>query len=207
MSSGRTYYDEFWRGREGEAVERDPLTPLRIAMFAERFERGQRVLDAGCGSGGTTAALAASGYRVIGAELSAMAAAAAHGRAAAPVVQAKLEGALPFPAASFDAVFCTDVLEHVMDVQSAVREFERVLAPGGRVFASVPYHGLGKNVAIALFSFDRHFDPCGPHIRFFSPRTLAAVFEKAGLRVIETTHIGRAWPFHKNTVIVARKPA
>jgi SAM-dependent methyltransferase len=48
--------------------------------------------------------------------------------------------ALGFGAARFDAVLSLDVLEHVPDYRAALREFARVLAPGGRCLLSVPFH-------------------------------------------------------------------
>lgn len=40
---------------------------------------------------------------------------------------------------SFDAVFCSGVLEHVDDCHAAVRECYRVLKPGGRFIVGVPF--------------------------------------------------------------------
>jgi SAM-dependent methyltransferase len=48
--------------------------------------------------------------------------------------------ALPVEDGSFDVVLCTQVLEHVDDPAAAVRELQRVVAPGGRVLAST--HGV-----------------------------------------------------------------
>jgi len=48
--------------------------------------------------------------------------------------------ALPFAAASFDAALSLDVLEHVPDYHAALREFARVLAPGGQCVLSVPFY-------------------------------------------------------------------
>jgi len=45
---------------------------------------------------------------------------------------------LTFPDESFEAVLSFDVLEHVPDYKSALREFHRVLAPGGQALISVP---------------------------------------------------------------------
>ncbi len=46
---------------------------------------------------------------------------------------------LPFHSASFDAVVCQSVLEHVVDPNRCVEEIHRVLKPGGIVYAEVPF--------------------------------------------------------------------
>jgi len=46
--------------------------------------------------------------------------------------------ALPFRDRAFDSTFCVAVLQHVGDVDAAVREFARVTVPGGRVLAVEP---------------------------------------------------------------------
>ena len=54
------------------------------------------------------------------------------------VLQADVDEPLPFDDASFEGVILKDVLEHVRDPVSVVREVLRLLQPGGRVFASSP---------------------------------------------------------------------
>lgn len=49
---------------------------------------------------------------------------------------------IPVPADSFDAVLCSEVLEHVPDPLAAVREFARVLKPGGTLILTVPFCSL-----------------------------------------------------------------
>jgi len=46
---------------------------------------------------------------------------------------------LTFPDGSFEAVLSFDVLEHVPDFKKALREFYRVLVPGGQALISVPF--------------------------------------------------------------------
>ncbi len=47
--------------------------------------------------------------------------------------------ALGRPDASLDAIGCFDVLEHVPDYRAALREFARVLVPGGRLLLTLPF--------------------------------------------------------------------
>lgn len=45
---------------------------------------------------------------------------------------------LPFAAAEFDFVFCTEVLEHIENDEQALREIARVLRPAGLLLLSTP---------------------------------------------------------------------
>lgn len=47
-------------------------------------------------------------------------------------------GAIDFPDNSFDVIFSSNVLEHIVDVDAALQEMRRVLRPGGVMFHSVP---------------------------------------------------------------------
>ena len=49
-------------------------------------------------------------------------------------------GALPCADASFDLICALDILEHVVDDGMALRELQRVAAPGARLLLSVPLH-------------------------------------------------------------------
>jgi SAM-dependent methyltransferase len=58
--------------------------------------------------------------------------------------------ALPFADAAFDAAVSLDVLEHVPDFDAALREFARVLRPGGQLVLTVPFYAdreLGQRIA------------------------------------------------------------
>ena len=100
----------------------------------------------------------------------------------------------PFAEGSFDVVWCSEVLEHLFSPQFALREMHRVMAPGGRLLVTVPYHGLFKNVLIALFKWDEHFAPGNPHLRFFTKNTLGRIADEAGFRGIRLAQCGMSRP-------------
>jgi ubiquinone/menaquinone biosynthesis C-methylase UbiE len=50
--------------------------------------------------------------------------------------------AIPVPDNSFDAVMCTEVLEHVPDAVAALKEMNRVLKPGGSLLITAPFTSL-----------------------------------------------------------------
>jgi SAM-dependent methyltransferase len=60
-----------------------------------------------------------------------------HGRQ--PDIVGDLSKPVQAPDASFDAVLCTEVLEHIFDLPSAVAEVHRVLKPGGRLAGTTPF--------------------------------------------------------------------
>ena len=103
---------------------------------------GDRILDAGCGTGSDAVALARAvmpGGEVIGIDSSQLAVATARERAAGRV-GVRFERAdvvaLPFPEAFFSAVRADRVLLHLAQPVHAVRELVRVTRSGGRVVLS-----------------------------------------------------------------------
>lgn len=49
-----------------------------------------------------------------------------------------LSQALPYPSGSFDFITCIEGLEHLENPFHAIREFHRILKPGGKLFLSLP---------------------------------------------------------------------
>jgi SAM-dependent methyltransferase len=90
------------------------------------------------------------------------------------------------PDASFDAIICSHVLEHVTDDRAAMRELRRVLAPGGLAVLQVPIAtrltttredpGLPREERA-----DRFGDPT--HLRLYAEPDYVRRLEKAGFSV------------------------
>jgi SAM-dependent methyltransferase len=121
-----------WWYRGMRAINRALLR--RYLSPSRRYD----ILDAGCGTGGSTQDLRAFGS-VTGLDFSDDALGFAAGRGIERLVRASVE-LLPFADASFDVVTSFDVLYHraVRDEVGALREFRRVLRPGGLTLVRFP---------------------------------------------------------------------
>jgi SAM-dependent methyltransferase len=166
--------------------------------FLEEYapkQRPLRVLDAGCGTG---ALLHDLGRRedtdATGLDASAEALELCSRRGLRRVVRADL-AALPFGAASFDAVTALDVLEHLPDDARAAREIARVLRPGGVLVASVPAYPL---------LWGPH-DVALQHHRRYTARALRELLRGAGLFIeYQTFLLGALLPAAATTRLVDR---
>jgi SAM-dependent methyltransferase len=102
---------------------------------------GKHVLDAGCGPGLYSRELVERGAELVALDGSPAMVELARARlgSRARVIHADLAGPLPFAAAEFDLVVCALVIHHVDDREACLREFFRVLRPGGRVVLSTQH--------------------------------------------------------------------
>ncbi|MBD0329902.1 MAG: class I SAM-dependent methyltransferase [Thermoleophilia bacterium] len=132
----RRYRDSAYTRFGPELVDR---FLVELGLPAEFFA-GKRALDAGCGSGRWTYALAELGAKVTGVDLTAGGPEAAHAelgeRANVSFAQADLF-ALPFRAGAFDFVLSWGVLHHTPDTRAAFDRLVPLVRPGGTLFVMV----------------------------------------------------------------------
>ena len=122
------YRDYFAYGRH--------LLDLSLDRYLPANGEGRRLLDVGCGTGHQLAALRARGYEVAGVDASeAMLRHARENNPQAEIVRAEVDR-LPFDDVTFDYVISIEVLRHLRDPVPAIREFARVLKPGGTALAT-----------------------------------------------------------------------
>lgn len=111
------------------AAESETITLLR-----DHTRPGGTILDAGVGMGRILAKFPELDCHGVDIATGYLPYAAAAGIDA---IQADIEN-LPYPDERFDYVLCTDVLEHVLDLNACLRELERVLKKDGLLFLRVP---------------------------------------------------------------------
>jgi len=156
-------------------------------MMIEAVPPGARVLDVGCAGGYLAAPLSAAGHLVIGMEPDTVAAETARTHCAEVVVgdfeRAEDRAALAGP---FDAVLFGDVLEHLRDPWSALTAARELLAPDGRVIASIPniaHWSSRRELARGRFDYAEHGLYDVTHLRFFTRSTALALAEGSGFEV------------------------
>jgi len=166
---------ELWRRWRREKEDPEPFYSMLAAETVQRLERryrpvaGQRVLDLGCGPGFYTSAFRRHGATVTPLDGSFDELDLA-GRPPDGAVLADA-GRAPFPDGRFDAVFCSNLLEHARDTAAIIDEIARVLRPGGWGYVSwtnwyspwgghdmTPYQFLGPERGPRLYEA-RHGPP------------------------------------------------
>lgn len=209
MGQAEYLYGRYWERGVSAPPEHDPTTPRRIVLLKRALKGlapGAKVLDAGCGGGIFLREMISWGFDVTGTDISQGALTLAASRApGARLVQAELGMRLPFNDSEFQAIFSTETIAHVLDTETLFAEFRRILTDGGLLILTTPYHGLVKNLLIALFAFDKHYSPLGTHLRYYTRRSLEAVLTAYGFRVERVTGVGRIWPLWKSIWVEARK--
>ncbi len=132
-----------WEQRYAKPAFRARLLAFQQSL-ADHNLRGEKWLDAGCGSGTLARHLADSGAHVLGVDAAEEMIALARKVASQKDYGSQLDfehietiSSLPLPAQSFDGILCSSVLEYVSDPAACLKEFARVLRPNGLLLISV----------------------------------------------------------------------
>jgi SAM-dependent methyltransferase len=173
-------------------VVEDPSDSERPELSRRIPTGARRLLDAGCGSGATSAALKRreGQMNVTGLEIDPRAAARAAGRLDRVMVgdAAPLLAALAAAGERFDAFLMGDVLEHTADPVALLAAARAASETDGTLVASVPNVSHLSIVRDLLLG---RFDPApagledAGHLRWFTAGFLAQCLEEAGWRVEE----------------------
>lgn len=161
------------------------LRSAEIDTIVRHFRTGARILEIGAGTGQQAAEIARRGFAIEAIEISAS---NYSGSRIYPI--ADYDGQhIPFPDASFDIVFSSNVLEHVPNLSQLNREIRRVLKPDGYCIHVMPTHSWRFWTTISSFPAVAQYlqSPRGPAL----PSANVQAQVQAGIWQRLRRHFGR----------------
>lgn len=196
-------YPEFVQRPRGEpALEALSQPPKRrrkkfdqwlkqMAGLASSGPGAGRLLDVGCGQGEFLAYAAAAGWQVEGVDVDPLRIALAREQRGLQVFEGELHEAA-YPSESFDVVFMSEVIEHIVDPVPLMQEIHRILRPGGIAFLRT---GNGRSWAARLrgAAWDYYRFCFHGHIRYYSPGSARALAHASGFESVEVQTHGFAF--------------
>jgi 2-polyprenyl-6-hydroxyphenyl methylase/3-demethylubiquinone-9 3-methyltransferase len=193
--------DTWWTGDNIFHLLKTSINPCRFPYFLRTYKQvirkgpgNAKALEVGCGGGILAEEIASAGFALTGidpAEKS-LHTAKEHARLHNLDIDYRLGTGenIPFPDASFDVVFCCDVLEHVRDLPKCISEISRVLKPGGIFFFDTfNRNPLSKLIVIKLWQEWKSTAMMPPNLHVYEmlikPRELKKLMQAAGFRQME----------------------
>jgi SAM-dependent methyltransferase len=199
---------DFYENPAVPVASGDERSRRQALMLARALPPGSSlVVDVGCGDGSAAAVAGPllTGHRIVGVDWSQD----ALRRAAAKmhhVVRGELtSGGLPLADTTADAVLFSEVIEHLVDPDSAMDELRRILRPGGHLMLSTPNLAAWHNRALLAAGVQPVFSEVSlraihgrpgshvvGHLRLFTARALRSFLTAAGFEVVTVAGA----PFH-----------
>jgi 2-polyprenyl-3-methyl-5-hydroxy-6-metoxy-1,4-benzoquinol methylase len=172
---GRSFHDDAIRERLHRVIE---------YVRDRRASSGERALDVGCGAGQLLDAMLEHGYGAHGTDIAFGMAVTSRESRPSPLTQSSAD-ALPYRTGAFGLVTALGLIEYVPHPEDALREMQRVLAPGTHLVVTAPNPvRLGYLIDPVGVVMTLLKPPKGGYKRrYWNPRALRRAVEDADFRV------------------------
>ena len=185
-------YEQYWHERikELSGGDKKEETPHEIFdTVSSVLETGNKILDVGCGDGFFSRYIKDKFNEIYGAEIAEEAALIAQKQNVFTSLM-DLNSSLSYKDNTFDAVICSDVVEHLFDPGFLLTEIYRVLRPNGQLVLTTPNIRNFRNLYTLIFkgifpqTSPDTFVWGGGHLHFFTREDIKNLLKKAGFKRI-----------------------
>lgn len=160
--------------------------PRSFLYLVDKYSLGEkRVVDVGCGYGHY---LVHFGHGSVGLDANQKSETFARS-IGLEIVDCNVEEAVPLEPESFDAIWCANLIEHMVAPHLLLSRLHRVLRPNGLLIAKVPVIPPGPVRFAARILHAPLGHEASEHINAFTPDTFAFTVQRAGFQVLESISI------------------
>lgn len=163
---------------------------LRLEMLPYIPKTAKNILELGCGEGMFGSYLRGNlGAKVTGIEIETGFATKAKKNLDKVYIGDAESIIKKLPAKSFDVIVANDVLEHMVDPYSVLKEANRILKNGGIVVSSIPnmrnFHVMYHLVRGGQWEYVESGILDRTHLRFFTKKSIRNMYERLGYEVVK----------------------
>lgn len=177
--------------------KKDYYSSVRSEMLQFVPENCQRVLEVGCGEGGFISTVKKmTAAEAWGVDISEESISIASEHIDKAICTDLTEDMSILPNNYFDAIFFNDVLEHIIDPESLLKDISSKLSSNGVVIASIPNFRHHKVLVMLLRDKDFKYEGAGvmdnSHLRFFTRKSMIRLFKTANYNIQSIVPINKS---------------
>jgi len=180
----KTYTEDYYSASWGKDIAENKFRLKNV----ERFRKGGRLLDVGCGIGAFLKLARQNGWQVSGLEVSEFATKYVNEELNIECFLGSLEN-LNSPSNSYDVITLWHVIEHMRNPLEALKKANRLLSKKGMIFLATPNQNFWeiRISANRRISVNKDLVEKERHLHFFAPHSLKKMMGKAGFKVVDIT--------------------